>query len=134
VWIAVDVASGDYAVGAPGRKVVAARVPQQPFVKGHGGAVDTFTFRYPTLDMVYVHPGHGVWLLHGVGGTPSSNDGQNDGHYETGVNVGDAISLLPEGEAKPKEFVAGGTLVAVDVLSYEAFALRLTGAQIGGAQ
>jgi hypothetical protein len=129
VWIAIDTSNGEIAVGAPGQAVAAAR-PQAQSLRARSGTItDTFSFTYPFADVIYVHPGHGAWSFHGIDGAPFDRDPRAG---VTAVGLEDAISLLPNGEAKPAEFAAGGTLVAIDLSNFHVFAMRIGAADLGG--
>src|SRR5260221_12034148 len=104
VWVAVDATNGQFAVAAPkwGLNVAAPQV--LPLRKNGAGAVDSFAFGYRTADMIYIHPGHGVWAVHGYDSSPHPGT--------TTVSLRDATSLLPSGESRATEFVPGGVIVA----------------------
>ncbi len=110
VWIAVDATSGQFAIGAPRRSILpAARLLTQPFRKNGAGAVDTFSHGYPSLEMLYIHPGGGVWVVHAFDGARTDRDARPG---VTGVSLTDAVSLMPKGGTKPQAFAPGGVLIA----------------------
>ncbi len=131
VWIAVDVTNGQFAVAAPWRTLPAAHALAQPFRRNAAGLVDTFSHDYATAEMLYIHPGGGVWVVSAV------DNGRNDRDPRpgvTGISIGDAVSLMPQGGAKLSEFVPGGVLIAFDVSRFEVLTLRITGEDLRGAR
>jgi hypothetical protein len=95
-----------------------------------GASVDTFGLVGSSLYLLYVHPGHGIWTWQERDGARKEVDGMNG---ITTVNLSSAVPLDSSYE-KPKEFVPGGILVAVDWTHMRLLALRLDGATLGGAQ
>jgi hypothetical protein len=132
VWVAVDATNGQFAVAAPERNPLpVARALPQPFRKNGAGLVDTFSHGYFSLEMLYIHPGGGVWVAHAVDGSRADRDARPG---VTGVSLGDAVSLMPQGGTKPEAFAPGGVLIAFDMTRFEVLTVRITGADLGGAQ
>ena len=132
VWIAVDTRNGQFVIGAPGHDAVrGARRSATPFHKNAAGVVDTFMHDYPSVEMLYIHPGGGVWVVNTVDGGPLDRDPRSGA---TGVSLADAQSLMPPGDTRPAAFAPGGVLVAFDVSRFEVLTLHLTGADLAGAQ
>jgi hypothetical protein len=132
VWAAVDRNGGDYVLSQPlgSLATVVDTPPRGSRFQRRKGAVDTFGLVGTSLWMLYVHPGHGVWLWKERDGSATDVDGPS---ASTTVSVDNAVPLVA-GDAKPKEFVPGGVLVAVDWTRMRAVALKLDGAMLGGAQ
>jgi hypothetical protein len=131
VWVAIDANTGNFALGAPNHAVAVAHEQPQPFAKNDKGDVDTFTFTYPSLELVYIHPGRGVWSVHATDGGHFDHDKRE---AVTSVILTDAVSLIPDGEPHASAFSPGGTLVAFDVEQFQAFTLHVTGADLAGAK
>lgn len=130
MWAAVDVNGGQYAsAGGPVSGATIVDETRGRFRKGSNG-VDRFGFNGASLDLLYVHPGHGVWVWRDRDGSRTDTDGPS------GLTMVDITAGLPLGGNydKPKEFVPGGILVAIDWLRMRILTTRLTGAMLGGAQ
>ncbi len=132
VWIAVDATNGQFVIAAPQRSVLpAARSLTQPFRKNGAGLVDTFSHGYASVEMLYIHPGGGVWAGHAFEGSRTDRDPRPG---ITGVSLSDTVSLMPPGDTKPAAFAPGGVLIAFDISDFEVLTMRITGADLGGAQ
>lgn len=126
VWVAVDAQNGQFALSTPkwGLRIADAQV--HPLRKNATGIVDSFAFGYRNVEMLYIHPGHGVWAVSGF--DKSVRPGMAT------VSLRDAVSLLPSGEARASEFAPGTTIIAFDLPFFRVTTLHLTGADLGGAQ
>ena len=131
VWVAVDATNGQYAIGTPRFGAGVANPQPLPLHKSAGGLVDLFSFGYPSVEALYIHPGHGVWAVHAYSRGKGDHTAQES---VTTVSLADAVSLLPAGESKAKEFAPGGVIIAFDLPHFRVFTTRLTGADIGGAR
>src|SRR3954447_5554613 len=129
-WIAVDSASGEFFIASPRHAAPAPRAQQQQALrKGGDGLVDRFTCDCLSVDMLYIEPRHGVWLVHAVAATPSDHDPRE---AVTAASLADALQLLPTGEAVPRQFSSGGIVVAFDQNSRSAVTMRITASDLGG--
>jgi hypothetical protein len=131
VWIAVDITNGQFAVASPLTGLKTAVAPAKPLHRNAGNHVDTFSFAYPGAEMIYIHPGHGAWAVHGYDGGASDHDTRKG---VMGLSVSDAQPILQSGETKATEFVPGGILIVFDLPFFRVTTMRLTGSDIGGAQ
>jgi len=77
--------------------------------------------------MLYVHPGLGARFAYSEDGAPRDADGHADGFLT--LSLGDA-AVVPNAGNGPLKFAPGGVLVAVDRLSMQVVAGRLTGADL----
>ena len=132
VWVVVDTTNGHYTMAMP-TVAIAEEVPlpANAFRKMHGGAaVDGFAYDHPTLELLYIHPGHGTWVWSAADGRALDHDGPN-GITLISAADGKKVGGTTEDAA---EFSPGGTMVAVDWYKMQYSVVHLDGAILGGAQ
>jgi hypothetical protein len=119
VWAAVDVASGQLALGTPGDLALSEIEPQ-------GRRIDRALGRLEVdrhgLEILFVRPGAGSWRLAVHDGGRDDEDGAYDGSLRASLR-----NLLPDakhGNAPPK-FERGDLLVAVDPTDLHLFTLQV---------
>ncbi len=132
VWVVVDINNGHYTLATP---VVAiaeeVALPGNAFRRAHGGAaVDGFGYDHPTLELLYIHPGHGLWTWSAADGRALDRDGPNG---VTLINAADGKKVGGTTE-DATEFALGGMMVAVDWYKMEYSVVHLDGATLGRAQ
>lgn len=130
IWVVADLTNGQFGVGAPSRFVPrVTRLVPGAFRRSNGSAAVTlFGFDHPVLDLLYVHPGTGVWSWNAVDGGLLDRDAANG---VTLISVADAKPLGGTG-GKPSEFTPGGVLVAIDWYNMEVVSVHLDAAMLGG--
>jgi hypothetical protein len=130
VWVVVDLNSGHFTLAMPVEAVAEeVALPRSAFHKT-GSAVVRFGFDHPTLDLLYVHPGRGVWTWSAVDGRLLDRDGPNG---VTLIDVADG-KRADGGSDAASDFAPGGTLVAVDWYKMQYAVVHLDGSTLGGAQ
>jgi hypothetical protein len=130
LWIVADSANGEVLTASPARQLEVAQDPRLSFRNGDEPR-DRFSCSCLSVEMLYVVPGRGVWLVHAVDGTPSDHDPREG---VTSALLADAVPLLPANAGNPHEFAPGATLVAVDLNRREVFTRRMTDADFGGVR
>ena len=127
VWVIADLRTGKVtAIATPS----AYGVRTVPIGRSRIHSVDgRFSFDRSFLDLLYVHAGEGAWVWHAIDGGIDDGDGPNG---LTTIDVGRAVRVV--GDAPPKIFSPGGTLVAIDstdlsVLTADVDVLRAGGGQ-----
>ena len=132
VWAVFDLTNNQYTIAAsPGFVPAAVELPRNAFRRGGAGnAVVRFAFDHPSLELLYVHPGKGVWSWSAMDGRALDRDGAN------GVTTVDAADgkRASGTDRDASEFAPGGTLIAVDWYKQQYAAVRLDGTLLGGAQ
>lgn len=119
VWAAVDVATGQLALGTPGGFALTEIEPQGRRIDRALGqiAVDRHG-----LEVLFVRPGAGSWRLDVHDGGPQDEDGAYDGSLRASL-----AALLPDaqhGNAPPR-FQKGDLLIAVDPTDLHLFTLQI---------
>ena len=124
LWVVVDVTSGRYAIAGPARTVFAeADLQTTPYTRNAvTGAVDTFVAAYPTVEMVYILPGTGVWSLHSVAGGPVDHGSDS---ASTTVSIADAAPLVPQSTGQLTQFDAAGILITFDDSNFDVVITQL---------
>lgn len=131
VWIVVELESAHYTVAStPGFPTLRARRRRSELRKGMAGAVDQFAYQNLQGEFLYFVPG-GAWELEIGDGDAHDADHQLNGTPV--VDLGDAVSLLPETDKKSRAFTPGGTLIMIEPSRVELFEMRLDGSILGGA-
>lgn len=122
MWIAVDLATGAYALDAPGSSLLEVSLPPGAFKPGAGSAADLLTERRSFLQALLVRPGLGAWETAVGDGGPADEDGlPGDG----GVAVSLAnLRALTTGGTAPTKALAQDLLVVLDPLSLEVAVTR----------
>lgn len=119
VWVAVDVATGRFALGTPGGFSLTEIEPQGRRIDRALGriAVDR-----PGLEILFVRPGAGSWRLDIHDGGPQDEDGAYDGSLRASL-----AALLPDAQHgnAPPMFHKGDLLVAVDPTDLHLFTLQI---------
>ncbi len=119
VWSAVDLASGQAAVGTPGSFALTEIDPQ-------GRRIDRALNRLEVdvhgLELLFVRPGVGSWRLAIHDGGPEDEDGAYDGSLRASL-----AALLPDAKAgnAPPKFQKGDVLVAVDPTDLHLFLVQI---------
>jgi len=130
LWVVVDLRNGQYSIAAPaGYPIRAAELGRSFFRRSAGGVLDVFAYRKPYLDLLYVHPGGGAWVIKSADGRPDDLDALPG---LTAIPLTSARRIGTAGE-RPREFVPGGILVAIDFYTMTIYAGRLEGATLNGA-
>jgi hypothetical protein len=123
IWVVVDVSDGRSTVAAPpGCPLRSTAFTPKPFHVEANGDVATFLHAHPFLDLLYVHPGQGVWTIEAADGYPSDADGKSDG--TTTVAIASAKPLASPHADAPR-LRPGGVLVAIDLYSLDVASARL---------
>ena len=129
IWCVADGTTGDYLVISPKAPVpVATLLPNS--LRRRGGTVSQVVYGHAFLDLLYIEPGRGAWIIRDADGSRTDEDGPNGA---TAVSTG-RMKPLWEGLEAPAELRPGGVLVAIDRIRFEAAAVRLDAAMIGAAQ
>lgn len=125
VWVVADLRTGQVTIATPRPRGVATVPIGRSVIRGNA---DHFSFDRSFLDLLYVHAGEGAWIWHAVDGGINDEDGPNG---MTTIDIAKAVHIA--GEASPKVFSPGGTLVAID---FEDLVVMTTDAQalLPGAQ
>jgi hypothetical protein len=119
VWAAVDLSTGQLALGTPGGLTLTEIAPQGRRIER---ALGRLAADRPALEILFVRPGAGSWRLDVHDGGPQDEDGTFDGSLRVSV-----AALLPDaqhGNAPPR-FQQGDLLVAVDPTDLHLFALQI---------
>jgi hypothetical protein len=132
IWVVVDTTNGQYTMAMPAVAIAdEVPLPAHAFRKTHGGSsVDGFAYNHPTLELLYIHPGHGVWTWSAADGRALDQDGPNGVTFISAAD-GSKVGGTTEGAT---EFALGGTMVAVDWYKMQYTVVHLDGAILGGAQ
>lgn len=122
IWVAADATNGHYTVTAPPNcHLRRAALDPKSFRKNDKGDLELFLHARPYLDLLYIHPGKGVWAISAADSFPSDADGESNG--VTAIALSKAKALAGNGTAK--DFVPGGVLVAIDLYTMDVVAERL---------
>jgi hypothetical protein len=119
IWVAVDVATGQFAVAAPStfepRELVLAADALQP---GRHGSDDEITDNHEFLEMALVRPSKGSGTLAGAWGGTVGDGGQSDDSAKPDAKVALPLSRLrPIGqsaELRPPVLTPGDVLAVID--------------------
>lgn len=130
LWAVVDGRTGQALLVTPGGVPVPEAQVRPGMLHRNGAGVSLFAFDHPVLDLLYVEPAGGVWVGSTADGAKSDRDGPN------GVSAISVDDFRPLGDISgtPREFKAGGRLIAIDYLRMQALSLRLDAAMIGAAR
>jgi hypothetical protein len=124
IWVIADLTNGHFAVAAPpDAPLLQVAFDKRSLRKNDKGDLELFLHSAPFVDFLYVHPGKGAWKVYASDSHPSDADGQSNG--VTGVALSNTEALA--GDPKPKDFVPGGILVAIDLYRLNVIAERLDG-------
>jgi hypothetical protein len=130
VWVVVDLNNGHFTLATPVEAVAdEVALPRNAFHKA-GNAVVQFGFDHPTLDLLYIHPGRGVWTWSALDGRLLDRDGPNG---VTLIDVHDG-KRADGGAGAASDFAAGGHLLAVDWYKMQYAVVHLDGSTLAGAQ
>lgn len=132
IWVAAEVTNGHFVVASPPECPLqqAPALDSKSFRKNKKGELELFLHARPYLDLLYIHPGKGIWTISAADSYASDADGESNG--VTAIALSSARSLV--GDAPPKDFVPGGVLVAIDLYMLDVVAERLDGKTISGVQ
>lgn len=111
VWAIADVLTGQVTLATPDPLGVNQIPIGRSALRKTG---DGFIFDHSYLDLLYVHPGKGVWAWHIVDGGADDTDGANG---SSSIDVRKGVSIV--NTSLPTEFAPGGTLVAIDFLTLQ---------------
>jgi hypothetical protein len=129
IWAVVDATNGAFAIARPTGWAVqyGRRAPRQ--FRYNGSDAVAFSNGGMYLDLLYVHPGEGVWEWTESDGSATDRDGVTDGFVT--VSVDDA---KPVGSTagKPKALRPGGVLIAIDRIRMQVLVERLDATLLGG--
>jgi hypothetical protein len=132
LWVVVEPQNGHYGI-TTGRRLDITMVPIAPDAlrKGANGVIAGIAFGHPSLDLLYVHPGRGVWTWSATDGDPTTDA---DGH--NGITVVSLNKAQPVGGGVPgiTDLALGGTLVAIDPNRMEIGIVHIDGKLIGDAR
>lgn len=131
IWIVVELTSGRYVISSPAAFTPnITTVTPGAFRKSGGTAADRFVDRHPSLDVLYVHPGKGARFAMPEDGGLEDADGRTDGRTTMALANARAVA---GSAAAPVRFDRGGIFIAVDRMTMQIVAGRLTGADLGEA-
>ncbi len=119
VWAAVDLATGQSAIGTPGSFAL---TTIDPSARRIDRALGRLAVDRHSLELLLVRPGVGSWRLAIHDGGPDDEDGAYDGSLRASL-----AALLPDaksGEA-PRQFLKGDLVVAVDPTDLQLFTLQI---------
>ncbi len=117
VWVAVDLATGSVATGAPGGGSIVESDFRGSGPAALGSGLDGIADERPLLDVLVVRPGQGVWYALVGDGGPADEGEPNDGRVEISlahlrsVGIGAAASV-----SSPAAFASRDVVVAIDPL------------------
>ncbi len=111
IWIAIDVASGRYAVGGPiGYDVAILPFPTQLLKKDADGVLGLFGAQILSADMVVVRPKEGAWRATAIEANTGDADREKDGRLSFAIV--DAIPI-PGTKTSPPRRLKNGDVIAV---------------------
>jgi hypothetical protein len=111
-WAVVEPQNGRFGIATGGRfALTMVSIPPDALRNGAGGVIDRIAFDHASLDLLYVHPGKGVWTWSAMDGDPATDA---DGQY--GVTAVSLSKARPVGGGAQgiTDLALGGTLVAID--------------------
>lgn len=112
VWIAVDLASGTYAVAAPeGSSAAELPMPGRNPGRGEAGRPDWVEVDRAFLEIAVVRPGAGAWALTLGDGGGSDEDGATDGSITASLA---RMRSLGDSPAAPDRFSPRDVVAVVD--------------------
>ena len=131
IWVVADVRNGHFTVAAP----PACHLRRKPFDKkslrkNGKGELELFLHARPYLDLLYVHPGKGAWVISAADSHPTDADGESNG--VTAIALSKARTLSGNGPAT--DFAPGGIVVAVDLYMLDVVAERLDAQSLAEVQ
>lgn len=132
VWVAADLTTGAYAIGAPpGFPLQEIEFPGQGFEVGAPGQVQRLRQRFSWVDMLVVRPGTGAWSLRAWDTGPTDRDGADDDLTTTSVE-----DLVPLGVSPgpPQRYQRDDVVVVINPRDLRFYAARLIGAPASGRQ
>jgi hypothetical protein len=113
VWVAVDLATGAYALAAPsGSPIRQVDLPPGAFRAAAGAGSDLLTDRRQLLQALLVRPGQGAWQQTVGDGGEADEDGQGDGFVTLSLARMLPLAAAP---AAPSKALAQDLLVVLDV-------------------
>lgn len=132
IWTAVDLTSGKYAIGAPPEfPVRSAPLLPNAFRKTDASTVNTFLHAHTFVDLLYVTPAGGAWAIRANDGGAEDGDSASDG---TTTILLEKLQPIDTGDERPKAFMPGGLLFAIDFSEMNIAVIRLTSSIVGGGQ
>lgn len=123
VWVAIDLASGDFEVASPDARHVKRKHFGQGLLQGPGnGNTARLLEQEELLTFCYVRPGVGAWVRRSEDGGAGDVDGVDNGIV--GVPLGGMTKVAGD-EAAPLEFQRGDLVIAIAPESFDIFDLRI---------
>jgi hypothetical protein len=119
VWAAVDLTTGQSAIGTPGSFALTAI---DPAARRIDRALGRLSVDRHSLELLLVRPGVGSWRLAIHDGGPDDEDGVYDGSLRASL-----AAMLPDGKTgnAPLQFLKGDLVVAVDPTDLRLFTLQI---------
>ena len=122
IWVAAEVQNAHFTVASPPEcHLRRAPLDKKSLRKNGKGELELFFHERPYLDLLYVHPGQGAWVVSAADSYDTDADGESNG--VTAIALSKARSL--SGDAPPKNFGHGGVVVAIDLYKLDVVAERL---------
>jgi hypothetical protein len=122
IWVAIDATRGQTAIGAPERYRIKHAAGSRRLGRGaQTGLIDEFETPGGMVDVLYVHPIHGIWAGRIGDGQSEDHDGRADARLK--IRLADLKTLSP-GKERPADFAPGGVLVTIDRYTMQVFASR----------
>jgi hypothetical protein len=127
IWVAIDLASGEYAIATPdGSPVRLGELPNGAFAKGNGNAADMLVAGRDFLEVLVARPGAGAWG-DSVGHGGASDAGRGADQF-TRASVG-SMRAIGQSGPPPKHVMPGDVVILIDPNAMECFATRLGGSK-----
>jgi hypothetical protein len=124
VFVGIDVTTAQYVVASPDGFGVSVQSPPPGSF-----SAEQFAHRRPDVDVLYVHPGRGMWFTPLHDGHATDADRRTDGRVTLAL---DRAEPLGDSRATGGPFEAGGVLVVIDHITMNVTAARITGADLAG--
>lgn len=130
IWVVADARNGHFTVEAPPKSPLR-RIPfDKKSLRKNDKGESLFSHSTPFMEFLYIHPGKGVWTIHGRDSHPTDADGESDGVASVSLFSARVLS----GDGAPKDFAPGGILVALDLYRLNVIAERLDGQMLSEVQ
>jgi hypothetical protein len=112
VWIAVDLATGEHAIGArPDYPLWRAPLALSRFRKDAEGELAAIEFELPRLILLFVRPGKGAWIVSSDEG--GAGDGDGTPNFKLLIRASDAVAVAGK-DAPPRHLRNGDFVAAID--------------------
>jgi len=130
IWVAVDLDTGEYAVGTPSGYGTTQPGRHAAFRKSNGGTVDVVAAPSLLAYVLYVRPGQGAWTTMAIDGGVGDFDQASDGIAS--LSLGRFKSVDGTSPA-PASLLPGGALFIIDEAHMTTEAVTLTADMLNGA-